>query len=805
MDFKQKIYDGIVRKNKDVQNEYERYVIEHIEEHYENRLKHWKILLRLIWHYQIKKIEEPLIYNDDINSIEGASETTQKETKTTQKEAKTRKKRPFEIKIKQNGGTFLELYWENIEHVYCYNVYYSEDKTNYKFGSKVFKNSCRIENLKHNNNYYIKIKYSFNGINYKDDLPITKIRTSSLNKYEQIFGSKSVYFEDSESAYRRNMSAMNMAKNLMKYDVISFDIFDTLLFRPFNKPSDLFVLVGNKLDIMDFCEIRINAEKEAREISRFTRGNSEVTIDDIYNIIEDKTGIKKEKGIQAEFETELDLCFANPYMKRVFELVKYQNKEIIICSDMYYPAHMLDMLLKKCGYKGYSKIYVSCEYNCTKRDGGIYVILKEKYNNLVHIGDNNKSDIEMAANAGIPNMKYQNVNEKGAKFRADNMSYLVGSAYKGIVNMHLHNGTKQYSPYYELGFVYAGIYVLGFCNWIYKKVKKDNIDKILFLAREGDIYKKVFDSCFSDVKSEYTLWSRVPVAKTTVRKNRHPYLLQLVHHKAHAIYKSKITTLFTRIGIKSLLRYLDEYRINDDEYLTPQNEKVIEKLMIDHWDEICDIYEIELRKIGKYLKSLIGDSKNIAVVDVGWSGNNVLQVKYLVEEVFKFDCKVTCLLAATRNVNDTYMVGMMQQEDVDTYIFSNMQNKFLHDFHLDTNNGLNSFFFEIMTQSASPTFLGFEDDRFLFDIPEIENYKYDREIHKGILDFANIYTEIFKKYPYMYNICGNDAYMPFRMLVNNLGFIKKYFSQFVFGRDLCATQEKAVMETVGEVIEKAGL
>ena len=55
----------------------------------------------------------------------------------------------------------------------------------------------------------------------------------------------------------------------------------------------------------------------------------------------------------------------------------------------------------------------------------------------------------------------------------------------------------------------------------------------------------------------------------------------------------------------------------------------------------------------------------------------------------------------------------------------------------------------------------------------------------------------------MRNIPGNDAYMPFRLLSSNVDYYKKWFADFVFGRDLCATQENSTMETVGEVIEKA--
>ncbi len=704
-----------------------------------------------------------------------------------------------------NGGTYLEIKWTKIERVYCYNVYYSTDKKKYTFAEKVYEPTCRISNLSANQKYYVQIKYSYDGASYRNDLEVLEVITRGLNKYEKIFGTKNVCLDGPESEYKRMMSAMNMAKNVMRYDTVSFDIFDTLLFRPFNVPSDLFILVGNKLDIMDFCQLRIDSEKEAREYAKLTRGNTEVSIFDIYKIVENKTGIPYKYGVEVEFETEMELCYGNPYMKRVFDLIRYQGKKIIICSDMYYPSDMLDKLLKKNGYEGYTDIIVSCEYNGTKRNGILYSAMKEKYTNIVHIGDNEVSDIEMAQKSGIACIRYNNVNKKGNRFRPEGMSYLVGSAYAGIVNEHLHNGTKVYSPYYETGFVYAGIYVFGFCQWIHNIAKTRGITKILFLAREGDIYQKVFTSCFDDVETKYVLWSRVPVAKTIVEKNRHPYLLQIIHHKANAIYKSKLTTLFERMGLQPLIKYFKKYRLHHEEYLLPSNEKIVEKLLIDHWDELCECYKVDLEHVKQYLMSLIGESERIAVVDVGWSGNNVLQIKYLVEEVFASNCDVTCLLAATRNVNETYMTGMMQQNQVETYIFSNMYNKFLHDYHQETNKKLNSFFFEIMTQSTTPTFLGFAENGFLFDIPEIENYEHDREIHQGILDFSQKYKKIFEKYPYMYNISGNDAYMPFRMMVSTPLYIKKWYSNFVFGRDLCATQEKAVMETVGEVIEKAGI
>ncbi len=55
---------------------------------------------------------------------------------------------------------------------------------------------------------------------------------------------------------------------ILKYDVISFDIFDTLLLRPFIKPTDLFWYIETKYNIKGFHQARILAEMQSREISK---------------------------------------------------------------------------------------------------------------------------------------------------------------------------------------------------------------------------------------------------------------------------------------------------------------------------------------------------------------------------------------------------------------------------------------------------------------------------------------------------------------------------------------------------------
>ncbi|MBP8969550.1 MAG: hypothetical protein KBG42_09755 [Lachnospiraceae bacterium] len=58
------LYNSFVRKNSDIQYEYERYVMEHMDEHYSHRLKQWKLLLDLNVHYRIKKHTERMIFKE---------------------------------------------------------------------------------------------------------------------------------------------------------------------------------------------------------------------------------------------------------------------------------------------------------------------------------------------------------------------------------------------------------------------------------------------------------------------------------------------------------------------------------------------------------------------------------------------------------------------------------------------------------------------------------------------------------------------------------------------------------------------
>ena len=151
--------------------------------------------------------------------------------------------------------------------------------------------------------------------------------------------------------------SLNVIDDLMKllsgYDVISFDIFDTLITRCLPKPNDVFQLV--ELILTDegksevgFAEAREQAEKNAN----FIRGYP--SFDEIYDELKNLCNLSEEeikKIKQTEFRIELELLVARRDVLSLFSALIKQGKRIVLVSDMYFSSKQLRKILINCGYE----------------------------------------------------------------------------------------------------------------------------------------------------------------------------------------------------------------------------------------------------------------------------------------------------------------------------------------------------------------------------------------------------------------------------------------------------------------------
>ncbi len=192
-----------------------------------------------------------------------------------------------------------------------------------------------------------------------------------------------------------------LANKLSQYDLISFDVFDTLIKRPFEGPTDLFEVVEKETGIHNFKNFRIKAEIDAR--SHSSKPGQEVDIYDIYSVLEENYGISAREGIRREIEAEKRFCFANPEMFNVYRSLIKTGKHVVAVSDMYLPSDVIAEILNDCGYDAIDKIYVSCEQGVAKAEGILLHVVYEKEGKpkkCIHVGDNLASDVIGARKAG---------------------------------------------------------------------------------------------------------------------------------------------------------------------------------------------------------------------------------------------------------------------------------------------------------------------------------------------------------------------------------------------------------------------
>ena len=202
-------------------------------------------------------------------------------------------------------------------------------------------------------------------------------RVPEVDYYEE----KVLDIKNSESkAYQKKIIGVEAyVEQLCRYDVISFDIFDTLILRPLGQPADVFYLIGEKLLISGFRNIRIWAEWDARMKCRQKKGHMEIALKDIWKNIQDEVGIQADIGMKLEIETEMSLCYGNPFMVEVWKELLRRNKRMIVVSDMYLPKAVLEQILQKNGFRGYEKLYVSCEYEKNKASGSLFEVVKRDF------------------------------------------------------------------------------------------------------------------------------------------------------------------------------------------------------------------------------------------------------------------------------------------------------------------------------------------------------------------------------------------------------------------------------------------
>jgi len=318
--------------------------------------------------------------------------------------------------------------------------------------------------------------------------------------------------------------------------IVAFDIFDTLITRPLLDPDYIKHLLDAEHDNAGLKGFRVQ-RGQSEEAARQAKGH-DVDIYEIYAHL--STGLNG--GPTPDREMELEIRSARPRAQAI-DLLHFAlsaGKRVILASDMFLPRAAIEAMLERCGVTGWDNLYLSCEIGLRKDNGRLYGHILEVEqiapNEMVMIGDNERSDFQIPADMGMRTIHL--VRSSHIMRAIPRLAGLVppGDAPLGDQFLFGAIATRNFSavsfpdfspedmfgPTAEaIGYGLLGPIVLAFSQWLADQTREHRIDRLHFLAREGKLLKQVFDAWQDglpeQVETRYLLVSRRAVTVPSMR------------------------------------------------------------------------------------------------------------------------------------------------------------------------------------------------------------------------------------------------------------------------------------------------
>ena len=423
--------------------------------------------------------------------------------------------------------------------------------------------------------------------------------------------------------------------------VVSFDIFDTLLVRPCLEPKDAFFLLQEKVKQkyhLDFVKLRYDAESKL--------GMENATLQDIWQYIGKTNNISQkitDELMHLEVDLEIDLLEAQPDVYQIFEDATKAGKRVIAVSDMYLPGSVLSKALGKNGYQGIDQIYVSCECHARKSTGKLYdYVLKEEGithpAQLVHIGDNYRSDYQIPLNKGILAIYHSSIWENLFSYNSwwhelsQNDHHLSDDPYIRILFSYIflryQTGRESESDYQKRRIPTICEFAQYILSPMLLAIVKDmqnvpvhQYNKLLFAARDGYMPKKIYDLTRASsecLASEYLYVSRRALAFTEYKDFFDYFDSKGQMEISYPLGSYIETSLVDKKLSASIVSRLKEEEKEID--LKTDFEKA--RKVVSRFAKELNAYFAQQRKWAlQYYQGILEPSENYLVFDCGYSGS----------------------------------------------------------------------------------------------------------------------------------------------------------------------------------------
>lgn len=411
------------------------------------------------------------------------------------------------------------------------------------------------------------------------------------------------------------LSHPGLLAEIAEADVVSFDFFDTLFMRSVCNPHDIFRIMEKKNNIL-ITQVRDHAKKLVRE---------NYSLDELYEqmeILENAPHDRIQAIKQVEMKLEKKLLVPRMPILSLLKKLLNEDREIYLISDMYLPKIFYIDVLADYGILIPDKaILLSNELNANKFDGTLWEyyaanIVKDRI--ALHIGDAVEPDIKKPMEHGIKTYLTPSAWELFLLSSLKNIAPYICNIYDTsimgcILNklfedpfvLNNSDAVLRISKNQDMGYCVFGPVVMTFLLWIIDKITEDNIEKLVFMSRDGYFLKEDFEylceligikkrSCYIGISRQLAMMASIETRQE---------LLDYVHMPYSG---SVVEMLEDRFGINCVE--------NEDV-------KTQEEYIAGYLPEIEEYIAKTRKKYLCYLEKFKLDNK-CAVVDIGYYGNN---------------------------------------------------------------------------------------------------------------------------------------------------------------------------------------
>ena len=453
-----------------------------------------------------------------------------------------------------------------------------------------------------------------------------------------------------------NASYAGLCAAIDAHDVISFDIFDTLLMRRVLLPTDVFLVVEEKLkqkgtDI-SFASIRQSAEKSIADACP--------SLDDIYGEmgkhIKDSDLLEELKRL--EIQTDEEQLVSREVVVDAFRHAIHAGKRVYLLSDMYYSSGYLQELLDKYGITGYENIFVSNELKCMKEEGSAYRKYKDlatvnQNDTFLHIGDNRRADIEMGERYGLDTYQVYSGYELlmasslqgllvdvASLHKRCLLGLLVAEVFRDPFALCEMGGLLRIGSLRMLGYAFAGSMMGEFTRWLMQVIRKRRATQLLLPSRDGYFIQKL-----------YQLMEDSPVDNVYFRTSRRAATVAGIRSRDDM---ERIALRGFQGTVCELMKKRFGIDISGDDRaelaVTGENQELVVNLVAEYEAMIYNRAEEERNHYLKYLKEkgVKADGEGILVFDFVTSGT----IPYYLSQIL--DNKLKCVCFSTMNLPNQF-------------------------------------------------------------------------------------------------------------------------------------------------------